>query len=128
MTAEPHLPRQVRLRVPAGRHNGGQVIAIDQRIAPLIEALWAAGYETTDSCEGGRTPTHLAEVTFADSEQAHRFTVSATGDGPRPPGWHVDAPPAPAAECMVRFPPADITRAITAVIAAGPQHGRAGAT
>ena len=59
----------------------GTPVEIDVGIAPLIEALWAAGIETSGSCEDwatsaddvGALPAGMAMVGFAHKDAARRF-------------------------------------------------------
>jgi hypothetical protein len=61
------------------RHPDGRLLdGVDVSIAPLIEALWARGYETKSSCENGGEiygwcPVGMAYVTFATEAEAERF-------------------------------------------------------
>src|SRR5262249_10137489 len=63
-----------RLRHP----DGSLVEGIDVGIAPLIEVLWARGYETKSSCENGGEiygwcPLGMAYVSFATDAECQRF-------------------------------------------------------
>ena len=58
-------------------HNG-QTIPIDVGIAPVIEALWARGIETTGSCEDWTAdvfelPEGTAAIAFVHAADARRF-------------------------------------------------------
>jgi hypothetical protein len=61
------------------RHSDGRVlVGVDVGIAPLIEALWAAGYETESSCENGGEvygwcPLGMAYVSFATEAECERL-------------------------------------------------------
>jgi hypothetical protein len=61
------------------RHPDGRLLeGIDVGIAPLIEALWAGGYETRSSCENGGEvygwcPVGMAYVSFATDTECKRF-------------------------------------------------------
>ena len=64
----------------------GRPIAIDVRLAPLIEALWARAIVTVSSCEdpatsayGGGLPGDTAYVAFADRHDARRFARTCRG-------------------------------------------------
>jgi hypothetical protein len=61
------------------RHPDGWLLdGVDIGIAPLIEALWARGYETNSSCENGGEvygwcPVGMAYVSFATEAESERF-------------------------------------------------------
>jgi hypothetical protein len=61
------------------RHpDGSLLVGVDVGIAPLIEALWAGGYETRSSCENGGEvygwcPVGMAYVSFAADAECERF-------------------------------------------------------
>jgi len=64
----------------------GRPVAIDVRLAPLIEALWARAIETVSSCEdtatsacGGGLPQDTAYVAFSDRHDARRFARTCRG-------------------------------------------------
>jgi len=64
----------------------GRPIAIDVRIAPLIEALWARAIATVSSCEDAATseygaglPDGTAYVAFSDRHDARRFARTCRG-------------------------------------------------
>jgi len=70
--------------VTIDRH--GEPIAIDVRIAPLIEALWARAIATVSSCEETATSEHgvglpagAAYVAFPDRHDARRFARTCRG-------------------------------------------------
>jgi hypothetical protein len=60
-------------------HPDGMLLdGVDVGIAPLIEALWARGYETRSSCENGGEvygwcPLGMAYVSFATQTECERF-------------------------------------------------------
>lgn len=52
-------------------------IFIDKKIAPLVEALWAAGVETHSSCQGERSLRRMATAVMPNLiGQAYRATVT----------------------------------------------------
>ena len=58
--------------------DGRLLVGVDVGIAPLIEALWALGYETRSSCENGGEvygwcPVGMAYVSFATEADCKRF-------------------------------------------------------
>jgi len=61
------------------RHPDGRLlVGVDVGSAPLIEALWARGYETRSSCENGGEvygwcPVGMAYVSFAAEAECERF-------------------------------------------------------
>ena len=74
----PHATVTIRLQ--------GRPVAIDVRLAPLIEALWARAIETVSSCEdtatsayGGGLPGNTAYVAFSDRHDARRFARTCRG-------------------------------------------------
>jgi hypothetical protein len=58
-------------------------VAIDVEIAPLIEALWARGIETLNSCQDN-TDDHYVWVEFASPLDASAFLNNVVG---RASGW-----------------------------------------
>jgi hypothetical protein len=60
------------------RPDGSLLEGIDAGIAPLIEALWARGYDTKNSCQDGGEvygwcPVGLAYLSFATRADCERF-------------------------------------------------------
>jgi hypothetical protein len=55
---------------------GGHQIKVDIGMAPLLQAMWARGYQTQFSCEGGEDPNgpdQPAHIIFTDEAGGHRF-------------------------------------------------------
>jgi hypothetical protein len=50
----------------------GRPVPIDNNIAPLVEAMWAAGFVTLACCEGNQTDTETGYVMFSE-EIGKRF-------------------------------------------------------
>jgi hypothetical protein len=50
----------------------GRLVPIDDNIAPLVEAMWQAGFITLACCEGGDTDAGMAYVMFSE-EIGKRF-------------------------------------------------------
>jgi hypothetical protein len=78
------------LRHPDGRWLEG----IDVGIAPLIEVLWALGYETKSSCENGGEvygwcPVGMAYVSFATDAECKRFACELRKLSGYDPLWRV---------------------------------------
>lgn len=105
-------------------------IEVDEKIAPLLNALWNLGFETHFSCEGDSrdyiadevgTDDALAYIAFATLEQSVRFittTVILLDRVPWEDGRLMCGPMAPQEDEVIRgsahFPPSllnDITRA-----------------
>ena len=62
--------------IPASHIDAGEVVEIDERIAPLIDALWLAGFETCLSCQGGMAAQRGSSS--SDAAEAKRFVRIAT--------------------------------------------------
>ena len=98
-----------------------QGIEVDERIAPLLAALWSLDFVTQFSCQGDpehyiahEVGTHeaLAYIAFAEFEQSSRFvtqTVELLGYVPWKKGRLVCGPMVPTGDAVIRgsaqFPP-----------------------
>ncbi len=122
--------------IPASHIDAGEVVEIDERIAPLIDALWLAGFETCLSCQGG--DGRPAWVEFSDAAEAKRFVRIATTGTEALEVWRVQPWPAPCVEearahgvteeqlsKMIEFPPEQIEAAMLAVLASVESRDRA---
>ena len=94
----PHLDRQLWVRSPGWEPDFR--VELDELIAPLIVALWAAGIQTRGSYEGHpeRIPPSNAWVRFEAPAEVAAFLRIA---GPGRPGWSSN-------EQQVWFPQADL--------------------
>jgi hypothetical protein len=88
----------------------GTPIAVDVAMAPLLTRLWAAGYLTYFSCQGGEPCGNdlSAYIDFQTQRMAQRFAANYSADA----GIVVDG-------TTVRFPPGDIA-AVTEGCTLGP--------
>lgn len=106
-------------------HRDGQAVQVDEGIADLIRALWAAGIDTEYSCQGGQSPdvgNELAYVAFVP-EMLARFDAVIPG---QPAHWERETG-AISGFTAVRFPPSDVPWLLAALRAVPgartPRHG-----
>jgi hypothetical protein len=67
-----HLAHQVTVPLPEWDVDAPGDVALDAGIVELIQALWALGVETVQSCEGGPGAdgvVNTAWVSFSDNDQ-----------------------------------------------------------
>lgn len=109
-----HQERQVRVQLPEWNVDAASdtYTEVDESIADLLEALWAAGFDTEQSCEG--RIGQPAWITFTDPKMAHDFVYIATGSDEPPSGWSLDEWNK-GANANVSFPPTAIPTVRTAV-------------
>ncbi|MBL7497999.1 hypothetical protein I6A84_01410 [Frankia sp. CNm7] len=102
--------------------HAGRPIQVDEGIAELIAALWAAGVDTRYSCQGGLPPDlgdPLAYVAFTEEALA-RFDALVPD---QPTHWERETATI-SRFIAVRFPPSDIPWLIAALRDAPPPESR----